>query len=52
MGTWMGAGHQRNQALIRSLKYSALLYILQRGNKGYKGVTGASCFCEEDSIQS
>ena len=35
-GSWMGAGHQENQALIRSFEFLALPLILQRKERGWK----------------
>ena len=35
-GSWMGAGHQEDQALIRSFEFLALPLILQRGEGGWK----------------
>ena len=36
MGSWMGAGHQKNQSMNKSSEILALLPIFQRGNKGWK----------------
>ena len=44
VGSWVRAGRQKDQAMIGSLQLSAhhCLLILQRGERGYKGVNNQS----------
>lgn len=47
----MGPGHQKVQARIKNFEFSALLPILQRGERGLKWSYDLSCLHDEISIK-
>ena len=52
MGSWIPeAGHQKDQAMIRSLGFSAPSQLLQKGRGAGNGVHNGSCLCEETSYK-
>ena len=48
VGSWIGTGLQKDQAMMRSLEFSALF---SRGEKSYGVVINRSCKCNEVSIK-
>ena len=49
VGFWMGAGHQKDQVMIRRLEFSGPGPIFQKG--AGKGIPDCSCLCDEASIK-